>query len=695
MEKILLAQYVTTYFSLLALSILSINEAIAQDDLIDESADGYVIITSRDTLFGVHSCHASCQTDTECPERQRCVTVPNVGQVCMSLRPEDTPPQDWALCDSIECAVTELCSRRPAPTLIQTFVEHKQRRGFEVYVIDETEWGGGEGDDAADNIRAWLQLNYQPLNIRYVLLIGDPRPTGDVPMRSTRPANNAYQSWANNPIVPTDFYYAELDGNWDLDGDGKLAEFSVQSHQVQMGSPASFHPDDLTDDLGEGGANRDAEVAVGRIPFYGHIDDLDHILQKTMDYENTPEEETLWRQSALLAAEGERRAFFGELIRTEIMEPQGYSTYRVYDVEDCWDHSTEQDEDCLSPIDGVPESLICTPNQVEIGIDDHRPGFVAWLTHGSGRGAQSVMLQSNARSLPDDQPFFTFQASCYNSQPALPDNLAYELLKNGAIGTIGAATISHGPGSPIPSLINEAGNAGMAYNYALRLIGEEMSAGEALNDLRRDVGLQNRWWYWKNYLTFNLWGDPSIGLYSHAQEEPPVEVDAGFIVDMAPVDMDLIDMAPVDMAPVDMTPVDMALVDMTPVDMTPVDMGIEFDREMIDLNIDQDDLSPPELDEALSDPDLTMRSDRSIPITDSGSTHIQDQSTGSTYVDASSELDTSLESNRRISNSSGCQSMPKKARPPSPLLILVLISLLTKRRYFRRDMCLNRYKSYT
>ena len=52
----------------------------------------------------------------------------------------------------------------------------------------------------------------------------------------------------------------------------------------------------------------------------------------------------------------------------------------------------------------------------------------------------------------------------------------------------------------MPSLQNDAGNAGMAYNFAQRLIGEGMSAGEALNALRRDVTTQNRWWYWKNYL---------------------------------------------------------------------------------------------------------------------------------------------------------------------------------------------------
>ncbi len=659
-----MARHLTRSISLLALYLLGTSESMAQEEPLDELIDGYAIITSRDTLLGVHSCHPSCQTDESCPQQERCVSVPEVGQVCMSLRPEDLPPQDWSLCEHTECLSSEICARRPAPMLIETFVEHKRRRGFEVYVIDETEWGGGEGDQAADNIRQWLQVNYLSLNLRYVLLLGDPRPFGDVPMRGTRPANNAYQYWASNPSVPTDFYYAELDGDWDLDDDGHLAEFGVLPHQIQMGSPASFHPNDLTDDLGPGGANRDAEVAVGRIPFYGNIDDLDHILQKTMDYENTPEEDTLWRQSALLAAEGQRRAFFGELIRTEIMEPQGYSTHRVYDVEDCWDHSTQQDINCLSPIDGVPDSLICTPDQVELVIDEHRPGFVAWLTHGSGRGAQSVMLQSNARSLPDDQPFFTFQASCYNSQPALPDNLAYELLKNGAIGTIGAATISHGPGSPMPSLVHDAGNAGMAYNYALRLIGEGMSAGEALNDLRRDVGLQNRWWYWKNYLTFNLWGDPSVGIYSHAQEEVPVEIDAGMLFDMEAVDMEAADMEAVDMEAADMEAVDMETVDM----------------EAADMGANQTDFTPQEQDTSLDEADAGVDPDRSVTTNDSSLYQGHDQFIDPMPIDASSETDHSTESNRQTSNSSGCQSTAQTSELSPLLFVMIFMTLFIKRR---------------
>ena len=56
-----------------------------------------------------------------------------------------------------------------------SFVRHKESLGFQVQVITDAN-GGKTGDDAAENIRAWLQRNYGKYNIQYVLLIGDPTP---------------------------------------------------------------------------------------------------------------------------------------------------------------------------------------------------------------------------------------------------------------------------------------------------------------------------------------------------------------------------------------------------------------------------------------------------------------------------------------------------------------------------------------
>jgi hypothetical protein len=486
--------------------------------------DGFVIVSSNETLEGERVCHEMCANDAQCEalEAGRCVVLNNVGGVCMNLRTDDSPPTDRTLCDADDnpCDAGQLCGQLPGPALVNDFVAHKESRGFDVYLITEDNWGGGNNAiEKTDNLRAWLIANYQSLNLKYVLIIGDPRQDGDVPMRYTKPGMHAEQAWAN-PMdnVPTDFYFAELTGNWDLDGDGYLAELA----------PYIANDAQMSGDFGTGGMERDAELAVGRIPYYGVPADVDHILQKTMDFENARIDEIEWRKSALLAAEGANRIFFGEQIRNRILEPNGAESYRVYDAHLCEDFGGAV-ESCPD-IDGTPDALHCSVPNVGVGIESFSPGLVLWLTHGGGQGAAAVMNGPTADALPDDKPFFTFQASCLNSMPSLPSNISYRLLKNGAIATIGATVISHGPGSEV-DLRNDAGNAGMAYAYAERLIGEGMAAGDAFNDLRRDIGVRNRWWYWRNYLNFNLWGDPSVGIYSYAEEddEPQPTTDMGIV----------------------------------------------------------------------------------------------------------------------------------------------------------------------
>ena len=150
-------------------------------------------------------------------------------------------------------------------------------RGFTVEVVTEDVWGGGTGDTAAENIRDWLSNNYENKNIEYVLLIGNPDPnSGDVPMKMLWPRSDA-EKYRNSP---SDYYYADLTGNWDLDNDGLYGE--------------------REDDFGTGGVDRNWDVLVGRIPYYGNMNDLDAILAKIIAYENETSNEAVWRQNVLL-----------------------------------------------------------------------------------------------------------------------------------------------------------------------------------------------------------------------------------------------------------------------------------------------------------------------------------------------------------------------------------------------------------
>lgn len=426
---------------------------------------------------------------------------------------------------------------------LDSFVTSKEVRGFNVLVFDETDWGGSglTGDPAAEALRSFLQSAYALYDIEYLLLVGDPRThSGPIPMKNLYPRTFGYLSVSPNgwnadcdgfamvqTAVPSDYYYADVDGNWDLDGDGLYGEFGDFD--------ATAGP---TGDFGPGGVDRNHDFAVGRIPVYSGnptqlaqgVADLDSILAKTMDYQAAPPESIDWRFNALIAAEGANRIFFGEALRDDIFLPANFSSVaRIYDADVCL--VPNPPTGCV-PISGTPEATTCSVANVVAQWNATPPGAVSWLTHGGGIGATAVMNSAQAALLDDDYPTITFQASCFNSQPSVTNNLSYALLKNGAVGTIGATVISHGPGGPNPPLnhpSSEGGNAGLAYYFMGALAQQGLPVGDALLETKRDVDLYGRCWYWQNMAGFNLWGDPEVSLFDSSFVAPEASAHLGMM----------------------------------------------------------------------------------------------------------------------------------------------------------------------
>jgi len=359
-----------------------------------------------------------------------------------------------------------------ASTKLDDFVAHKELFGHTVQVITESDFGGGTGDTAAENIRAWLQAHYVSDDIEYVLLVGDPRPTtGDVPMKMLWPRHNE----PDDLDAPSDYYYADLTGNWDKDGDGYYGEWG--------------------DDFGTGGVDRHYEVLVGRIPYYGSISDLDGILQKIMDYAIEHGAAAEWRHDVLLpmkpSDEDTPGYHLGEAIKNSFAVPQGWSYHRVYD----------ENYGLVPP----PETTPCTVTNVTNVWKNGTFGLIVWWTHGSATSAAGVMDVTHVPQLNDDYPGLTFQASCTNSRPETTNNLTYSLLKNGGIATIGATRVSWYV-SGETNFNNSTTNAGMAYEYSERIMTQDMSSGEALHDLKQDMSPGGSA-FWMNYCDFNIYGD--------------------------------------------------------------------------------------------------------------------------------------------------------------------------------------------
>ncbi|MCP4548644.1 MAG: hypothetical protein GY835_19480 [bacterium] len=284
---------------------------------------------------------------------------------------------------------------------------------------------------------------------------------------------------------PSDYYYADLTGNWDLDGDGYAGE----------GEPR--WPDGDADDAGPGGIDVHWEVLVGRIPFYGDFDDLDAILVKTIEYQNESATQAVWRENALLpmynSDDHTPGYHLGEQIKDEILAPRGWAYHRVY-----------ENQYGLNP---PPETFPWPLDDDVTDIWAGNPfGLVVWWTHGWGKEANHVIASWDVSELDDGYPSATFQASCGNSHPEFPDNLTYSLLKKGGVATIGATrSCYYAVGQT--NFAGSGSSSGMAYEYASRIVPGQ-SAGLALHVLKQSVA--NVWW--ANWVVFNLYGDPSTRL---------------------------------------------------------------------------------------------------------------------------------------------------------------------------------------
>lgn len=368
---------------------------------------------------------------------------------------------------------------RTSSDSLDEFVTHKGSLGFDVHIFTEGEWGGSSGDVAAENLRSWLADNYQVLNLQYVLLVGNPHPvSGDVPMKMLWPRNNAsfYSYYRESP---SDTYYADLTGNWDLDGDGYYGEWE--------------------DDFGEGGIDTNWEVVVGRIPFYGSTADLDSILAKTIRYETTDPSVNEWRQNVLLPMEPSDFStpgyHLGEAIKADVLLPLGYDGFRrVYD--EVYD---------LNP---APEFMPCNVDNVTGAWTEDDFGLVAWWTHGSSICAVDIMDVTHTALLDNLHPSFVFQCSCLNAYPEVSNNLSYSLLKNGAVVTVGATRVSwYYRGQA--DFAGTSSNSGMTYGFSKKLLVNDLDAGTALASLKQQAYASSDS-NWMNFTDFNIYGDPSM-----------------------------------------------------------------------------------------------------------------------------------------------------------------------------------------
>jgi hypothetical protein len=367
----------------------------------------------------------------------------------------------------------------------------------------------------AEKIRQWLIENYVNMGIKYVLLIGDPDPdypfdpqdtVGSIPMKMCMAHWDIHQPIYSLIFMllfedeyPTDYFYADLTGNWDFDGDGIYGE--------QL--------DDFVYGAGKG-VNLTPEVFVGRIPVYNdNYNDLDNILQKIIDYE-TNTSDFNWRKHVLLPISFAKTSYdcsaLGEQIVNGVLIPNHFSYWRMYQQGSAYRF--------LNSIYSSEEEL--RGGFVKKRWQEEHFGIVCWMGHGNATTAVvgtplfsdgDLFSTNECQFLDDSHPAFTFQISCDNGRPEVSNNLGYSLLKQGAIATVSSSR-------PCSFLYQEQesedfngsySSGGIAYDYIKYLV-EGASTGESLYLGKMSPVPIDRFAFIGNIYCFNLYGDPSLHL---------------------------------------------------------------------------------------------------------------------------------------------------------------------------------------
>jgi hypothetical protein len=383
---------------------------------------------------------------------------------------------------------------------VQPLVDWKNDIGYKVKRVP-TIWieGNYSGADLQEKIRNFLIDKYIEWQIEYVLLVGD---IDLIPMRKCY-ADSADHDPSGWFAVPTDFYYADLTGDWDSDGDGYSGEF------------------------GQDDIDLVAEVYVGRIP-WSTDSIVTNICEKLVAYESDTGD---WKNNALLLAafsNFENQDFSG------YPETDGATTTEeiITDILPGWDIFTMYEQRGL-----VPSNYPCSyPLTHDNAIDEwsgNPYAVVIWSAHGAFWGSatytwdwddgdgvpesdkpaeiswEAFISLTDIPFLDNDHSSIIFASSCWNGQPEVA-SLAKELLRHGSAGIVSSTR----PAYYTKGWQDESWGrcASTNYYFNLYLIGYGQKAGEALYNSKTFYlnNLFSEWPDQHNMFCFNLYGDPAL-----------------------------------------------------------------------------------------------------------------------------------------------------------------------------------------
>jgi len=399
----------------------------------------------------------------------------------------------------------------------------KEAIGYSVKVLT-TSWieTNYDGIDLQEKIRNFLIDKYKEWEIDYVLIVGS---SDKIPMRTCY--LNPYNHEDEYSIVETDYYYADLTGSWDFDSDGYFGEWRQDK--------PDFYP----------------EVYVGRIPS-NEKERVRNICQSIINFESSNE---TWKRNALLIGAilyyknytdmwGKWNLVDGaalmEKCRQNIFQQNGFDVTTLYEKEG------------LNP-SKYPCDYKLNHSNV---LMEYKKGYgiVNMVGHSSSSGIyrwiwvkddgdnipeadeltfRNFIKGGDAEEIATEKPSIVFSAGCKQLEGQW--NMGRTFIEEGAaVAFIGATSYSWINITLKWNNINDGGALSLDYYFFHYLINKQQKIGNALYNAKayyynhfgfpitpKDYKIP---WFYANLYGFNLFGDPSLGLFDGRIDSDPPEV---------------------------------------------------------------------------------------------------------------------------------------------------------------------------
>jgi hypothetical protein len=395
----------------------------------------------------------------------------------------------------------------------QRLADWQTKRGIRAIVVDN--WEDFPGQDGPEKVRNAIRWYYDRHPIEWVLLMGD---TGQIPIRyiynpdCLEVSPTGYEAnGASLTVKPTDYYYADLTGNWNIDGDGNWGERGIYN---QLNGQDEW--------------DWETEVYVGRLPA-DTVQELKVMIDKTIAYgQGIGAGEWMNRYMAASGisdwpyskdSNGEDEAYLNQYIIDNIIGDKMdwahfYEATTYYTIPPIENRSAELKRYTI-------RDAINFGFSVGIWAGHGAPGYLQALTISRALDTTDVAGLTNTNRYP-----FFYSDACSTAMVDHEGNLgeAFLLKENGGgIGFVGSVRISwYWPNDTHYEIMNR----GLAKEFMRAMFMDGMyQPGKALYESKK-MYRANSWHsrlpadfdYWeierKGIMSYLLLGDPSIEIYT-------------------------------------------------------------------------------------------------------------------------------------------------------------------------------------